>query len=298
MISVCIPVYNKDVRALAGSLAVQGSGLKTPPELCIADDGSEEVYRNLNRELAGMKGVVYRELPSNRGRAAIRNYLADMASYPWLLFLDADSQIPGTHFLKDYLTALGKDEVICGGTLYSPDPPADRSGMLRWTYGRKREQRTAGERNKDTKTAITANNFMIRREVLQNHPFREAIRDYGHEDTVLGYDLSSAGIRVTHIDNPVVHTGLEPSETYLTKTESALENLLYIAGNIVTNPDFTAGLPLLKTATMLKKTGLHGICRALFRRMQPCLKKNLTGTKPRLIWFDLYRIGYLCTLQR
>jgi hypothetical protein len=47
--------------------------------------------------------------------------------------------------------------------------------------------------------------------------FSEDLKTYGHEDTLLGYDLFRNGIEIFHIDNPVEHTGLEDSSVLLRK---------------------------------------------------------------------------------
>lgn len=297
MLSVCIPVYNQDVRNLAGTLARQASALGIDLEICIADDGSAEQWKQANSSLSGIPGIVYIEAETNRGRAATRNLLGETASSDWLLFLDADSEVASPQFLEKYLAAAPGGLVVCGGTLYQTEPPADPRQQLRWIYGRRREQLPAAKRNKRHRPAITSNNFMIRRDVFLDIPFREQIREYGHEDTVLGFDLFTAGIPVLHIDNPVIHTGLEFSESYLQKSATALANLLAISRTLVTDARFTEGLPLLRALQILKKTGLRPLCRWLFRLLKPWLTRHLTSRRPRLLLFDLYRAGTLCALD-
>lgn len=296
MISVCIPVYNNDIRFLAGQLLQQAESLGQPVEVVVMDDGSEESYKLINREISTLPGVRYSELPVNTGRAKIRNMLAGKAIYPYLLFLDADSMLTGDHFLKIYMEHIREEKVICGGTVYSDERPENAESLLRWTYGRHHEQIPPEKRNRKS-FAITSNNFIIHRKTFLQHPFREAILRYGHEDTVLGYDLWAAGIEIVHIANPVLHTGLEDSEVYLDKTQTALANLLHITRNIVTDRVFVQHSGLLRIRHHLGKLGLRKIAGVIFIRFEKLLRKHLTGSSPRLFVFNLYRIGYICSLE-
>jgi hypothetical protein len=144
--------------------------------------------------------------------------------------------------------------------------------------------------------AITANNFLIRRDLLLQIPFRESIRQYGHEDTVLGYDLLQSGYHPIHIDNPVTHTGLETSAVYLEKTRMAIENLVYVSREIINDPLFINDSGLLRLRKKAKDLRLAGLCSLIFRIMEPLLRRHLTGPAPTLLLFDLYRAGYICSL--
>jgi len=298
MISVCVPVFNVDTRKLARQLADQAGAVEERVEVLFFDDFSDEKFRKLNRQIAEINGVIYREMEQNYGRAAIRNLMGKSASCPWLLFLDGDSLIDRPDFLNNYIQAASSAHVVCGGTIYSPVPPEDKSSLLRWIYGSKREQLTAGQRTSGNKFAITANNFLIKKEVFLQHGFRETITGYGHEDTVLGYDLCKAGIPVSQIDNPVIHTGLETSPEYLLKTKKALDNLWFISREVITDPQFKQESGLLRWRLKFKRLGVLGLSGKLFRWVEPLFIRNLTGSHPRLLIFDLYRIGYLCQVSR
>lgn len=295
MLSVCVPVYNCDVRKLAKQLSDQVKALSIPAEILFYDDGSENRFREINREIGSYKSVKYFELPANMGRAAIRNRLAQSARFTYLVYLDADSELPGNDFLKRYAENVYNAKVICGGTIYDSEPPEPEK-MLRWVYGRKREQLSPAERQKKG-FSITANNFLVSRDIILKYPFRETISGYGHEDTVLGYDLHKAGIQILHIDNPVVHKGLETSEEYLSKTGDALKNLLLIDENFINDPEFGDHSFLLKIRKLCKTLKLRRIVAWLFRKNTRVIEKNLTGPKPRLWVFDLYKIGFFCTFK-
>jgi glycosyltransferase involved in cell wall biosynthesis len=295
MLSVCIPVYNIDVRPLARELSLQAQSAGCPVEILIADDGSTAQVRAMNSEIGKLPGVFYQELSENTGRSAIRNYLARWAKFPSLLFLDADSLPGGSTFLEGYLLAMNLGSVVCGGTIYQ-DTPVAPGCKLRWVYGIHREQLTA-EQRRTKGFSITANNFLVQKEILLKHPFREQIRQYGHEDTVFGYDLVKAGETILHTDNPVIHTGLEDAATYLVKTRISLRNLLFITKELITDQDFANHSGILRFRKRLEKAGLRRVTGYLFNLLSRQAEKHLAGENPRLWVFDLYRLGYICTLE-
>jgi glycosyltransferase involved in cell wall biosynthesis len=295
MLTVCIPVYNIDVRPLVNALSQQSEISGTVTEILVADDLSDEACRRQNREISRLPLVRYIESGINRGRSSIRNYLAGLAENEYILFLDADSLPPDNQFIRRYRDAMEPGGVVCGGTIYEDRVP-DPGAALRWIYGKNREQLTAGQRSAKG-FSITANNFMVRKTDLLAHPFREEIRHYGHEDTVFGYDIVKAGLNIRHIDNPVFHTGLEDSGAYLVKTRIALENLLQIAREIVPDREFTDHSGILMTRMMLEKLGLHHVAGMIFKVLKKPAEHHLLGPCPKLSIFDLYRLGYLCSLK-
>ncbi len=160
MISILIPVNNYDIVNLVHSMK---NGMEKVPEYCeilIGDDGSTPEFRNKYMALESDKiKVIYSE--KNIGRAAIRNRLALEARGDHLLFIDADVMIPGTAetYLLKWLPMINTARVICGGILYNDTPPGDPDKMLRWKYGRKREQRKASDRNRNPHDSFSSFNF-------------------------------------------------------------------------------------------------------------------------------------------
>lgn len=57
-------------------------------------------------------------------------------------------------------------------------------------------------------------------------PFDESIVTYGFEDTLWANQLSKHNIKMLHIDNPIIHQGLEKNSVFLSKTKWAIENLV------------------------------------------------------------------------
>jgi len=291
MLSINIPVFNIEVKELTAQLVKQSQDLDISVEIRIYDDGSRKEIKEKNKQVSELPGVIYEELKKNIGRAAIRNRMGFDSQHKYLLFIDADSKLNSEDYLKKYMELATPGCVLCGGTIYAPDKPEDKNKMLRWVYGTRREAIPARERNKKKSFIITSNNFLIDREVFNLIHFRENLGPYGHEDTLLGYDLFTEGIHPFHIDNPVEHTGLEDSATFLAKSREALKNLHFISCNILINDrEFSRQVTFLRKYNSILWYTPSFLLRWFYKMFHGHLEKNLTGSNPRLFIFDMYKL--------
>ncbi len=293
-VSILLPVYNWPVGALLTALHQQAAiEAGREFEILAYDDASPDLaQRAANRAaVAGLPDVHYHELPQNVGRAAIRNQLAVAARYPWLLFLDGDSGLPDADFLGRYRRATAAAPTLptwIGGTAYDSTPPLDPALRLRWTYGRAREQRPAATRQRAPYAAFTLNNLLIRAEVYHRFGLDESLgRTYGHEDTAFGGALAAAGLPVGHLDNPLLHLGLEPAPAFRRKTAEAVVNLVQLAQD--GQPGATASR-LWRLAQQLRRAGLANAARRLLNAREPRLLQNMDSSTPSLRAFDLWRL--------
>ena len=298
MLSINIPVYNILVTDLVGQLKQQAKKISNDFEIIVYDDGSSENFKLENRKLADIPQVFYWEMEKNQGRAAIRNKMGLESQKPYLLFIDADSKLISDDFLKKYVELAKPGVVLCGGTSYSAIKPEGKK-LLRWVYGTRREAISAEERNNKKGFIITSNNFLIDRETFKKIHFREDIGPYGHEDTLLGFDLFQSGIKPEHINNPVEHTGLEDSLTFLNKTKAALENLLIISEKILPETsEFKHRMPFLNRYHKITRIIPPFLIAWFFNLFRQPIEKNLTGKNPSLVWFDFYKLGYFASLRK
>ncbi len=258
-------------------------------EIILLDDGSAEAFRVANRPLGELAGVRYCESPGNVGRAAIRNQLAAAAHHGWLLLLDNDSLLPDGDYLARYAAARTRAAVLIGGTSYAPAPPPDAALRLRWHYGHAREVRPAAVRQAAPYGQFTINNALIRAEVFRRFPLDERLTGYGHEDTKFGEELAAAHILVLHLDNPVLHDGLEPAAAFLLKSEQAVRNLVHVFREDGLGQDSR----LLQTALRLRRLGLAPAVRAGLGAAAPALRRRLLSATPHLRWFDLLKLYWL-----
>ncbi|MBI5914293.1 MAG: glycosyltransferase family 2 protein [Bacteroidetes bacterium] len=288
MLSILIPVFNFDIRPLVAALHGQCERSGAAFEILCFDDGSTDGFKTKNREIWKHTNLIYKELPQNLGRSAIRNALGLAARFDYLLFMDCDSLVPDASYLQKYFDHLQPGTVVYGGRSYQPIPPTDPSLYFHWYYGRQREQTTAAQRSKAPYHSFMTNNFVIPRQLFLDILFDESLRQYGHEDTLFGLELARRKVPILHIDNPLEHIGLEPVAVFLEKTKRGVENLarLHKSGKKIETR-------LLTTFLALKKWGLAGVLSFVFRFSSGWMVKNLSSKSPNLRVFDFYKLGLL-----
>jgi len=295
MLSICIPVYNYDVGNFAGDLYLQAEKAGYPFEIILMDDASDEKFRKIN-QMIDLKEVRYIQLSENIGRAKIRNRLAEEAKYPCLLFVDCDSAVASPQYIENYVRFFESPIVCCGGTVYEDKEPAD-STLLRWKYGVERESASVAERERNPYNGFRTNNFLIHKSIFEKVKFNEDLKGYGHEDTLFGLELLEQKIIIMHIDNPLIHLGLDSASDFMNKTENGIRNLYRIELLLREKyPDYINHSRLMQTKLFLQKYHLSGVAVWLFRLFCRQMKNNLLSKKPSLLVFDLYRLGLLCSL--
>lgn len=295
MLSILIPTYNYDVTALVKNLQQQClkiNGLVF--EVLVYDDGSS-LFRKENRYINSLEYCSCTLLDKNIGRSAIRNMLARNASYENLLFLDADVQLIENEFISDYLKIINEKEhfeVVYGGIVYQEKRP-ESAQLLRWVYGNEREALNAEKRKKAPYVSFLTLNFLIKKRVFDKVRFNEEIPNLRYEDLLFSYHLMNQNIKIAHIDNQVVHNGLETSTVFLSKTNESLVGLKFLLDHKLIPLHYARITSAYHT---LKKLRLTGFSRFLFLSGGTFLKKNLLGTRPSLFLYDIYRLGYFSTL--
>lgn len=287
MLSILIPTYNYDCTKLVASLLEQ---LPEGCEIIVADDGStDQKTLHANRVIHEYDCCRLWESRENLGRAAIRNRLAEMANGEYLIFIDCDAEVDNNNFIGNYVEALKEADVVCGGTK-SPSqcPSPDRS--LRYKYENNFwSKHKACTRQKDAYRSFTTFNFLIRRETFLGIKFDERCRQYGHEDTLFGIELKKAGISILHIDNELVHCGLDTNEEFLHKTETAIKSLTEassFAGELDNE------ISLLRYRKLIERCHLTPLVNVLFMAFKKQIRNNLLGKNPSLALFQLYKLHY------
>ncbi len=297
-ISLLIPVFDYDIIAFVHSMK---NAMSNVPELCeilIGDDGSSPEFNEKYKMLAG-DGVKIITSEKNIGRAAIRNRLALEAKGDYLLFVEADAMIPGTAeaYLSRWIPMMGKSKVVCGGTLYHDSPPGDPDKFLRWKYGKWREQKKASERKKRPHNSFSAFNVLIDKTVFSKIRFNEELIQYGHEDTLLGYQLKKAGIEIDHIDNGLLHDGLETNLEFLNKTRLGIENLSKLCDIVTDKKSFSQTVLLLRTYNLLRTFRLTRIMAALYIKYREEMEIRLDSADISLLLLGLYKMSMFCTFR-
>ncbi len=293
MISICIPVYNHDVRPLVNDLHKQASALKGAFEIILIDDGSKH-FKKTNQTLNDKAEII--ELPENVGRAKIRNLFLKHVKKDFLLFIDCDSKIVNNNYLQQYMTAIHPEtQVICGGNIYSKKKPP-RNKRLRWRYGNKIESQNAKERDKQPDKSFMTNNFLIRKELFSAIQFDERIKKYGHEDTLFGYQLKKDRVLVNHIDNAVLNDELDNNREFLRKTRDGIENLISIVDYVKQDTEFTEDVSILQY--YYKTRAWHRIFRFLFFSTKPLIFFLLVNGFANMNLFGFYKLGILLQIKK
>ncbi len=292
MLSILIPTYNYDVLPLVKKLFEQCTQEGMEYEIIVLDDASSLHFDNEKINL--LENCHFEILDKNMGRSTIRNLLAKKAKYDWLLFLDADAFPVENKFIHNYIKHINHPhKVLCGGMLYSSEKPSNNK-KLRWTYGRKREALTALKRQQNEHLSFFSINFLLHKSIFEQVRFNEKLHFYGYEDVLFSYELQQQKIPIKHIDNPVYHMGVEENEVFLKKTELALESLHFLIKEQKFSADY---VKIARYLNIIQKTYTKKTFSVVFNLFKPIIKKQILSSNPNLFLFDVYRLGYICSLK-
>ena len=293
-LSVLIPTYNCRCYTLAETLQKQLAATGEDYEILVADDGSrDQVSLIANLKINELDNCRFIRREKNVGRAAIRNFLADEAKGEWILFIDNDASVPSNGYIATYLETFKNNDIdaVVGG-LYHPETCPSPHVTLRYRYEKKADlHRSAKERSEHPFMHFTTFNFAIRRKFFKQIRFDETCREYGYEDTLLGVELYKLNIRLIHIDNPLIHLGLDKNDFYLKKVETSLHTLLSLGDKI---QDYSH---VANTAKQLSNYHAARLYEAFFHVTKGIMRKNLTGAKPNLTVFSMYKLGLYIQLS-
>lgn len=291
MISVCIPVYNFDIRAMVSRIHAMGTKSKVEFEILVIDDASSDTsIQTRNAEIQVAANIRYKALQKNNGRNLIKFQLAHDAAYDHLLFLDADSEFRDELFFSRYLQADWRTHLIVGGRTYSENKPQPDQ-LLHWVYGRQREQRNAKARTVYPYRSFLACNFLISKPHIFSLIIDPALKGYCHEDTFMGMQFEKHGIPIRHIDNPVIHLGLDTTPRFLDKQEEALYHLSYIYKKYKDDLPVRKQVRLLQAFERLKNSGTLELYRKAMLSIKKQIHKNLCSQYPSLFLLDMYKLG-------
>ena len=300
-LSILLPSYNNVCVSLVQVLQRQADALRgklDKPfryEIIVADDGSTDAACiDANRVIGDMLHCRYLRMEQNVGRAQIRNVLISESRGDYVLLLDSDLFLCDDNYLYKYATSTA--DVVYGGTriggegLAMVDNEANTEnlkGNLRYIYEKKAEpSHRAAFRQLRPNQEISVCNLYARRDIMEAHPFDSRFKAYGYEDVLFGKRLAESGIEVTHIDNPMLINEFEPNSVFVKKTEEAILTLCRFEQDL-------EGYSNLKTkVSTLGRYIPLSLFRLWHRIMKNKEKRNLTGSKPSLLLFKLYKLGF------
>lgn len=300
-LSILLPSYNNVCVSLVQVLQRQADALRDKLdkpfryEIIVADDCSTDAACiDANRVIGDMLHCRYLRMEQNVGRAQIRNVLISESRGDYVLLIDSDLFLCDDNYLYKYATSTA--EVVYGGTRIGGEGFAmvdneanteNLKGNLRYIYEKKAEpSHRAAFRQLRPNQEISVCNLYARRDIMEAHPFDSRFKAYGYEDVLFGKRLAESGIEVTHIDNPVLINEFESNSVFVKKTEEAILTLCRFEQDL-------EGYSNLKTkVTTLGRYIPLSLFRLWHRIMKNKEKRNLTGSKPSLLLFKLYKLGF------
>lgn len=296
MISICIPVYNYDLTSLVNCLHSAIEDSEVYSEIIIGSDGCDASFVESYEMLTALKKVRLHRSQNNIGRAAIRNEITGASKGSYLLYIDADALVvsDARDYLDRYIQYLNSSPVICGGVKYRETEPDDPDKYLRWRYGHYRETKTAKTRNKKPYASFSGFNFLMDRSVAEKIKFNEEFVKYGHEDTLFGFQLLNAGIPVLHIDNSLIHDGLEPNRIFLQKTREGISNLSKLYDLVANKKHLGHLVRLVRVYRHIKIVGLDRLLCNIYLKRKRRFEIVVRSRKTKLRMFDLYKLSLFC----
>ncbi len=290
-LSVLIPVWNYDCRQLVEAMRRSCEAWGGTSEIVVCDDASTDTQLSLRNE-RGVRaaGARFVRNERNMGRARTRNLLADEARGTWMLVVDCDAAVPADFSIARYMAAAERADCVCGG-LRHPSANPNPAATLRYRYERDADRRRAAAiRQRHPYDQLSTFNLLMRREVFMQVRFDEECREYGYEDALLGVELERRGVEVLHIDNPLVHCGLEANDVYLRKAEAALRTLRGLGGRM------RGHSRVENAADRLRRWHVAWAARLAHRALGGLMRRNLLGAHPSLLVFSAYKLGYYLNL--
>lgn len=297
-LSVCIPVYNFDVRELVYGLKKEIESQNLSAEIILIDDFSDWKSCSLNSEIQDVASV-FLSLDKNLGRSKIRNLFLNYAQGEYLLFLDCDGKLIQENFLKNYINFLSKNplsDVLYGGRKVPAEIPHQKH-LLRWKFAVERENLSVEARKSHPYLSFQTNNFVIRKNVLDKIPFNISYSNYGYEDLLFAMDLKSENILIHHIENPVLNNDVETNEVYLEKVKESVASVSAMLKNNAVK-DRISDIKLVKAFGKLNFFPLNIFIVFFFKISKNFLEKKLLHGNKSLRYLDLYKLGLLFKLMK
>ena len=291
MLSILIPTYNYDALQLVHDMSALAAQEHVEHEIIIGNDCST-TNTNWMNTCAAWPGVRIVQPAGNIGRAAICNLMAREADGDWLLIVDSDAQVSSGFSLTAYLQAAQQAPVVCGG-LYHPAHNPNPASTLRFKYEHAADRkRSAQTRMKNPYRSFCTFNILVKKSLFDTiGGFDRDCKEYGYEDTLFGAELAKHGVKVLHIDNPLLHKGLDTNAEFLRKTETSLHTLKGLKGKM----NGWSGIENM--ATKIDRLRLRPVVTGIYRLSRPLLRKNLLSRHPSLFVFQFYKLGYFMSLE-
>ena len=315
MLSILIPTYNYVCAHLVCDLQKQCEeaqavlGGDFTYEIIVADDGSTDAATvQKNAVIEYLPHCRFIESDHNCGRAAIRNLLIHESHGDWILIIDADAEVITDDFVLRYLQAAADVSTPSATTIAAATAPiiivgglktpqhAPSGSELRHRYELASDRlRTIEARQQQPAMHFSTFNFMATRSLFDHILFDERCTDYGYEDALLGIEAQRRGYPIIHIDNPLLHNGINDNATFLRNSEAALRTLRHLGPPMTDCARVAQAARKISTPSWRKYT-ITPLFIILYKMSCPLLRRNLLSPHPNLHLFAFYKLGYYLNL--
>lgn len=284
MISILIPCYNDDPEELIVQLLEQNKFDSLVNEIIVYDDCSITPLNLRRDDLSLIKTI---RGSSNKGSLIARKILADYALNKDILFLDADLKLISSDFLNTFASYISKNfDVVHAGIRYDDESPSSEF-LLRWTYGKKREERRP-EHTENNYDSFVSAAFLTTKEFYLNFLKSKGELGYG-SDILITSKLKKDKAKTLFIDNPVIHNGLDTNEIFLEKSLKAIETTVLNEKLSLIPPDHR---PVQKAAQIITKYRLTALVKKTPEWIIESIKYRLVHSKPNLLLLDFIKLHY------
>lgn len=295
MLSILITIYNYNLLSVVLELHKQCLECEIDFEILTQDDASNSVFNIENQKINLITNCSFVTLKKNLGLRENKNLLVAKSKFDNLLILDGDCIIINSNFIRNYLAEITKDyEVVYGGRKHPQLCPA-LDKKLRWKYGLFIEDKVAIKRALKPYQSLIFNNTMIKKKCFNSVKFDLLLKTYGHDDTLFSFELMKQKIKITHIENSIQHNDIDTNQVFLLKTSNALKNLNYLYLNKIIDRSY---FKLINLYHYLRISKISILVSRLYLLFENKIESNLKGNNPSLLVFNIFRIGYLCSLKK
>jgi glycosyltransferase involved in cell wall biosynthesis len=288
LISILIPCFNDDPSNLLEDIIKQNDFNYEDYEVIVYDDASTSTIKwsenNLIKIIHGK---------SNKGDFASRKILASHAQFQWLLFLDADLRLCSDDFLKIYKNQISQNLSVCYGGIFYQDSPPENNKLLRWTYGKAREEKTTVQPEYLYENFVAAS-FLIQKDVFLKATDIEPPNIYG-TDLLLAAYFRAEQVSISFIYNPAMHTGIEANEIFLEKSLKAVQATYQMEqSQLIPNNH----KPLQRLFLKLEKWRLINLGKMFLDKGQSYFIKQINSKNPKLFFLDLLKLQQYIKLKK
>ncbi len=252
ILSILVPFHGDDPSPLMHALAAQ---MGAAAELVLFDDGSPDKtpVRALQSRAEALDATV-RVISSkaNLGRSGARNALSKAARGEWLLYLDADMDVP-EGFLARWLDLISGNTFDAAYGGYTLPHEAAREHAVHAALARAGDVISAEKRERRGASAFAGSNLAVRASLMASTAFDENYTGWGWEDVDWAVRASKSAC-LAHVDNPAGHGGLQGVDRLIGKYAEGGANY---ARFLASHPEH-ASLPGARFARLIAQTRLGG----------------------------------------